>query len=71
VLAVVIIFLLVVAPIFKLRTIIKRWEDAHIPIVVKPEISRVLVPRACSRRHRGCWRSWAARLFAGSCRIGW
>ncbi len=37
VLAVVILFLLVVAPIFKLRTIIKRWEDAHIPIVVKPD----------------------------------
>jgi hypothetical protein len=37
VLAVVIVFLLVVAPIFKLRTIIKRWEDAHIPIIVKPD----------------------------------
>ena len=36
VLAVVIIFLLVVAPVFKLRTIVKRWEDAHIPIMVKP-----------------------------------
>ena len=24
------------APIFKLRSIIKGWEDAHIPIVVKP-----------------------------------
>ena len=36
VLSVVILFLLVVAPIFKVRTIFKRWEDAHIPIVVKP-----------------------------------
>ena len=37
VLALVILFLIVVAPIFKLRTIFKRWEDAHIPIVVKPD----------------------------------
>ncbi|MDQ3691736.1 MAG: hypothetical protein M3406_17225 [Chloroflexota bacterium] len=37
VLALVIGFLLIVAPIFKLRTIIKRWEDAHIPIVIKPD----------------------------------
>ena len=37
ILSLVILFLLVVAPIFKLRTIIKRWEDAHIPIVVKPD----------------------------------
>lgn len=36
VLALVLIFLLVVAPTFKVRTLIKRWEDAHIPIVVKP-----------------------------------
>ncbi|MCA1588176.1 MAG: hypothetical protein LC744_05890 [Chloroflexi bacterium] len=36
VLALVILFLIVVAPIFKLRTISKRWSDAHIPIVVKP-----------------------------------
>jgi hypothetical protein len=36
VLAAVILFLIVVAPIFKLRTIIKRWSDAHIPIVVQP-----------------------------------
>jgi hypothetical protein len=36
VLSLVILFLLVVAPIFKLRTIVRRWEDAHIPIVVKP-----------------------------------
>jgi hypothetical protein len=26
----------VVAPSFKVRTIVKRWEDAHIPIIVKP-----------------------------------
>jgi len=32
VLSLVILFLLVVAPIFKVRTIMKRWEDAHIPI---------------------------------------
>jgi hypothetical protein len=37
VLSLVILFLLVVAPIFKVRTIIKRWEDAHIPIVIKPD----------------------------------
>ncbi|HVM24486.1 MAG TPA: hypothetical protein VM253_03705 [Candidatus Limnocylindrales bacterium] len=36
VLAVVIVFLVIVAPIFKIRTIVKRWEDAHIPIVIKP-----------------------------------
>ncbi|MGZ8475256.1 MAG: hypothetical protein ACXWWQ_03395 [Candidatus Limnocylindria bacterium] len=36
VLATVILFLIIVAPIFKLRTIIRRWEDAHIPIVVQP-----------------------------------
>lgn len=36
VLAAVILFLIVIAPIFKLRTIIRRWSDAHIPIVVKP-----------------------------------
>jgi hypothetical protein len=36
VLAIVIVFLAIVAPIFKVRTIIKRWEDAHVPIVVKP-----------------------------------
>ena len=36
VLAVVILFLLVVAPSFKVRAIAKRWEDAHIPIIVKP-----------------------------------
>lgn len=37
VLSLVILFLLVVAPIFKVRTILKRWEDAHIPIVIKPD----------------------------------
>ena len=37
VLSLVILFLLVVAPVFKLRTIVRRWEDAHIPIVVKPD----------------------------------
>lgn len=37
VLSLVIGFLLIVAPVFKLRSIIKRWEDAHIPIVVKPD----------------------------------
>jgi hypothetical protein len=36
VLAVVILFLLVVAPSYKVRSIVKRWEDAHIPIIVKP-----------------------------------
>jgi hypothetical protein len=36
VLAVVILFLLIVAPSYKLRTVVKRWEDAHIPIIVKP-----------------------------------
>ncbi len=37
VLSLVILFLLAVAPIFKVRTLIKRWEDAHIPIVIKPD----------------------------------
>ena len=32
-----ILFLLVVAPSFKVRTIVKRWEDAHIPIIIKPD----------------------------------
>jgi hypothetical protein len=36
VLAVVLLTLIVVAPLRKLRTIIRRWEDAHIPIVVRP-----------------------------------
>jgi hypothetical protein len=35
-LALIVLMLIVVAPILKARTIIKRWEDAHIPIVVKP-----------------------------------
>jgi hypothetical protein len=37
VLAFVILFLLIVAPSYKVRTIVKRWEDAHIPIIVKPD----------------------------------
>jgi hypothetical protein len=37
VLAVVILFLLVVAPSFKIRTVVKRWDEAHIPIIVKPD----------------------------------
>ncbi len=36
VLSLVIAMLLLVAPIFKVRAIVKRWEDAHIPIMVKP-----------------------------------
>jgi hypothetical protein len=36
VLAVVLITMVVVAPIRKLRTILKRWEDAHIAMVVQP-----------------------------------
>ena len=36
VLAFVLLFLAVIAPIRKLRSIIKRWDDAHIPIVLKP-----------------------------------
>jgi hypothetical protein len=36
VLALTILFLFIVAPIFKVRAMIKRWEDAHIPIVVQP-----------------------------------
>lgn len=35
-LAMVLLLLIVVAPLWKLRSIVKRWEDAHIPIVVKP-----------------------------------
>jgi hypothetical protein len=37
VLALVILLMLVVAPSFKVRTIFKRWEDAHIPIIIKPD----------------------------------
>ncbi len=36
VLSLVILFLAIVAPVFKVRAIVKRWEDAHIPIVIKP-----------------------------------
>jgi hypothetical protein len=36
VLAFVILFLLIVAPSYKVRSLVKRWEDAHIPIIVKP-----------------------------------
>ena len=36
VLALVLLFLVIVAPLYKLRTIVKRWSDAHVPIVVKP-----------------------------------
>src|SRR6186997_2007566 len=36
VLALVLLFLIVVAPIYKLRTIVKRWSDAHVPIVIQP-----------------------------------
>jgi hypothetical protein len=36
VLSIVLVFLIVVAPIRKVRTIIKRWDDAHVPVVVKP-----------------------------------
>jgi hypothetical protein len=35
-LALILLLLIVVAPIWKVRSIIKRWQDAHIPIVVKP-----------------------------------
>lgn len=35
-LAVVILFLVVVAPAYKLRSIIKGWEGAHIPIIIRP-----------------------------------
>lgn len=37
VLSLVILFLLIVAPIMKLRVIMRRWEDAHVPIVTKPD----------------------------------
>jgi hypothetical protein len=37
VLAVVILLMLIVAPSFKVRSIIKGWESAHIPIIVKPD----------------------------------
>lgn len=36
VLAFVLLFLAVIAPIRKIRSVIKRWDDAHIPVVVKP-----------------------------------
>ena len=37
VLALVFLLLIVVAPAFKVRSIVKHWEDAHIPIIVKPD----------------------------------
>jgi hypothetical protein len=50
VLALVLLFLAVIAPIRKLRSILKRWDDAHIPVVVgAPCPSR----RRCSARARG------------------
>ena len=36
VLALVLVAMVVVAPIRKLRTILKRWEDAHVAVVVQP-----------------------------------
>ena len=36
VLALTLLLMIVVAPIRKVRSLIKRWEDAHIPVVVKP-----------------------------------
>ena len=36
VLALTLVLMLVVAPIRKVRSLIRRWEDAHIPMVVKP-----------------------------------
>jgi hypothetical protein len=36
ILAMVLLLLIVIAPLSKLRSIVRRWEDAHIPIVVKP-----------------------------------
>ena len=36
VLALTLLLMIVVAPIRKIRSLIKRWEDAHIPVVVKP-----------------------------------
>ena len=35
-LALVLLFLIVVAPIYKIRTIVKRWDDAHVPLVIQP-----------------------------------
>jgi hypothetical protein len=36
VLSLVIVFLVVVAPIYKVRSIIKRWKDAHVPLIIAP-----------------------------------
>lgn len=36
VLAVTLIFMAIIAPVRKVRTLVKRWTDTHIPIVVKP-----------------------------------
>ncbi len=36
VMAFVLVFMGLVAPFRKLRAVIKRWQDAHVPIVVKP-----------------------------------
>ena len=35
-LAFVLLFLIVVAPAYKIRTVAKRWSDAHVPIVIQP-----------------------------------
>ena len=37
VLALVILLMLIVAPSFKVRSIVKGWQTAHIPIIVKPD----------------------------------
>ena len=36
VLALTLVLMIVVAPVRKIRSLVKRWEDAHIPLVVKP-----------------------------------
>ena len=36
VLALSLLFMAVIAPVRKLRSMVKRWEDAHIPVVIKP-----------------------------------
>ena len=36
VLALTLVLMLIVAPVRKVRSLFKRWEDAHIPLVVKP-----------------------------------
>lgn len=66
VLAIVLLTLIVVAPIRKVRSILKGWTDEHIPVVVRPEATSesptISSRRSTARRSRSsederhsCW----------------